>query len=123
MKKILIIDDERDFCLFVKLNFELDSDYEVIIAVDGKEGLLAAQKEEPDLILLDLSMPGISGQEVLKRLKENSKTRSIPVLILTAMDNKELKSKISESSVSDFIVKPCRIECLRARIEGLEKNV
>ena len=83
-KKILIIDDEKDFCYFLKANLQLISNYQVLISTKAKKGIKAARKEKPDLILLDILMPRIDGFEVLKRLKESEKTLHIPVIMLTA---------------------------------------
>ncbi len=65
-KKILVIDDEEDFCYFVKQNLEAISNYKVITASKGKKGIQIARKEKPDLILLDIMMPGMDGFEVLR---------------------------------------------------------
>ena len=73
-KNILIIDDEKDFCYFVKKNLELFAGYNVVTATSGTKGIRAAWKEKPDIILLDIMMPGIEGFEVLEKLKKNKKT-------------------------------------------------
>ena len=70
-RKILIIDDEKDFSFFVKANLQLISNYEVIVTTRGKKGIKAASKERPDLILLDMIMgPGINGRETYERIIE-----------------------------------------------------
>ena len=116
-KKILIIDDEEDFCFFVKKNLEAISNYEIITANKGKKGIQIARKEKPDLILLDIMMPGIDGFEVLKRLKANEKTQSIPVIMLTAKDEDESKIKASGLYCEDYLVKPVEKLVLRAKIQ------
>ncbi len=115
-KKILIIDDEEDFCFFAKKNLEAISNYEIIIANKGKKGIQIARKEKPDLILLDIMMPGIDGFEVLKRLKANEETQSIPVIMLTAKDEDESKIKASGLYCEDYLVKPVEKLVLRAKI-------
>jgi len=115
-KKILIIDDEEDFCFFVKQNLEAISNYKIIVANKGKKGIQIARKEKPDLILLDIMMPGIDGFEVLKRLKENEKTQRIPVIMFTARDEDETKIKASGLYCDDYIVKPVENVVLRAKI-------
>jgi len=115
-KKILIIDDEEDFCYFAKKNLEAVSNYEIIIANKGKKGIQIARKEKPDLILLDIMMPGIDGFEVLKRLKGNEKTQNIPVIMLTAKDEDEAKIKASGLYCEDYIVKPVENVVLKAKI-------
>lgn len=116
-KKILIIDDEEDFCFFVKKNLEAISNYEIIVANKGKKGIQIARKEKPDLILLDIMMPGIDGFEVLKRLKANEKTQDISVIMLTAKDEDESKIKALGLYCDDYLVKPVEKLVLRAKIQ------
>lgn len=118
-KKILIIDDEKDFSYFVKENLELVTNYEIITANRGKKGIRAALKEEPDLILLDVMMPGIDGFEVLKRLKENEETYHIPVIMLTAKNEDESKAKASGLYADDYIVKPVETRILMSKIHRI----
>jgi len=115
-KTILIIDDEEDFCYFVKKNLEAISNYEVITATKGKKGIQIARKKKPDLILLDIMMPGIDGLEVLKRLKKNENTQNIPVIMLTAKDEDESKIKALGSFCDDYIVKPVENVVLKGKI-------
>jgi DNA-binding response OmpR family regulator len=122
-KKILIIDDEEDLCYFLSKNLELISDYRIQTATKGKEGLIAAVTHEPDLILLDLTIPEITGYEILERLQENEKTSSIPVIILTSINSWRFESKMKDYYIVDYIMKPCRIEAIKSRIDlALEKN-
>lgn len=116
MEKILIVDDEEDFCYFVKKNLEAISNYEIITTTKGKKGLQIARKEKPDLILLDIMMPGIDGHEVLKRLKKSEKTQNIPVIMLTAKDEDDSKIKALGSYCEDYIVKPVENIVLKAKI-------
>jgi DNA-binding response OmpR family regulator len=115
-KKILIIDDEKDFCYFVKKNLEAISNYVIITANKGKKGIQIARKEKPDLILLDIMMPGIDGFEVLKRLKRSEKTQRIPVIMFTSKDEDETKIKASGLYCDGYIVKPVENVVLRAKI-------
>lgn len=118
-EKILIIDAEKDFAHFVKENLQLISNYTVITASRGKKGIRAALKESPDLILLDVMMPGMDGFEVLKRLKRNEKTYNIPVIMLTAKSDDESKITASGLSVDDTIVKPVEAKVLRTKIRSV----
>ena len=113
----MIIDDETDFCKLVKLNLELMGNFEVAIATEGEQGIATAKEIKPDLILLDIVMPGIDGFEVLKRLKEDSNTLSIPVIMVTAKS--DLAEKIQSAHLLDeeFIIKPVDAQDLRAKIE------
>jgi len=84
-KKILLIDDEDDFCFFVKNNLERTGEFEVTTTTRGAEGINIARKEKPDLILLDIVMPEISGNEVAGILSSDPLTRKIPLVFLTAV--------------------------------------
>ncbi len=119
MKKILIIDDEKDLCFFLKANLESDGQYSVIAATDGKAGLHAARHHTPDLILLDVVMPGVDGLEVLKKLKEDEKTMSIPVVMLTGMGDEEVRLKALGYFNDDYIVKPVTLGFLKSRIQDI----
>jgi DNA-binding response OmpR family regulator len=103
-KKILFIEDEsalqKTFGDFLERE-----DFELISALDGETGLKLAEKETPDLILLDLILPKMEGIEVLKKLKENSKTKDIPVIILTNLDDFEKLEKSLELGVKAYLVK------------------
>ena len=83
--KVLIIDDEVDFCYFVKKNLTHDGLFDVIIATNGKDGIHLAKNERPDIILLDLVMPDMPGEDVAAALKEHTATANIPILYITAL--------------------------------------
>jgi CheY-like chemotaxis protein len=87
--KVLIIDDEADFCYFVRKNLIRDGLFDVFIATNGKHGIELAKNEKPDIILLDLLMPGMSGDEVAAVLKRQAATANIPILFLTALATDE----------------------------------
>lgn len=116
-KKILLIDDEKNFCFFTKRNLETTGEFVVICANDPLEGIRFAKRESPDLILLDICMPRMDGFEVLKAIKENSKTLSIPVVMLTAVEGDNAKIKCSGFYSEDYIVKPISSEKLRDKID------
>ncbi|MCE5210180.1 MAG: response regulator [Deltaproteobacteria bacterium] len=83
--RVLTIDDEADFCYFVKKNLMHSGLFDVIIATNGKEGIKLAKEEKPDIILLDLFMPDMPGEDVAAALKENDATANIPILYVTAL--------------------------------------
>jgi two-component system, OmpR family, alkaline phosphatase synthesis response regulator PhoP len=83
-KKILIIDDEEDILTYLSAFFK-DNDYDVITAVNGKEGVSRALSEKPDVITLDISMPEESGVKALSELQNNSITNDIPIIIITGV--------------------------------------
>jgi CheY-like chemotaxis protein len=103
--KILCVEDDPDMIDYVKLILT-KADYEVVGADGGVEGLKAMETEQPDLILLDLMMPGMDGAEVLLRKKENPAIRDIPVIALTALDSPfDQIMWLARTDLQDFIVK------------------
>lgn len=104
-KKILVVDDEFALVDMLKMRLEANS-YEVITALDGKTGLERATADAPDLIILDIMMPELDGYEVLRELKKNEKTRSIPVLMLTAKGDTSAIMESQELQATDHLIKP-----------------
>ncbi len=119
MKKVLMIDDEKEFAIVVKQNLEMKGDYHVEIATDGNSGIAAALHHKPDLILLDIIMPGIGGFDVLRELKNKRETTSIPVIMLTAVGSEEAKEKALGLYDEDYIVKPVLLSDLDAKIRSV----
>jgi len=118
MKKILVIEDEIDLARLLDLRLSKEG-FIVFIANTGEEGVKRAQEMMPDLILLDLILPGIYGLAVLKELKLNERTQRIPVLILTSMHNADYSHKIMEEGVAGYLQKPCDPEILMEKIQGI----
>jgi two-component system, OmpR family, phosphate regulon response regulator PhoB len=119
MKNVLMIDDEKEFCMVVKQNLEMKGDYRVEIAMDGKSGIAAALRHKPDLILLDIIMPGMGGFDVLRELKNKKETTSIPVIMLTAVGSEEAKEKALGLYDEDYVVKPVLLSDLDAKIRAV----
>lgn len=119
-RKILIIDDEEDFCHFVKLNLEKTGKFKVLVATKAVEGIHLAKSNQPDLILLDILMPEMDGIQVAEYLLEDQSTKKIPIAFLTALAKKE-EVKDSSGIIGGrvFIAKPVTPEELIARIEPL----
>ena len=84
-KKILVIDDEESIGVVVKRNLELTGEFSVFVAENGKDGITLAKLEKPDLILLDVMMPDMDGQDVAKALEQEPTTKAIPIIFLTAI--------------------------------------
>ncbi len=104
--KIMVVDDEPDIRYLLREMLEKEG-YEVVEAGDGRECLEKLKKERPDLILLDVMLPGMLGWEVSRRIKEEEATRSIPVAMLTVRTAEEDKVKSLEESLADWhISKP-----------------
>jgi CheY-like chemotaxis protein len=114
MKKVLVVEDV-DFNreLIVQL---LEDKYEVIEAVNGQQGVELAERERPELILMDLSLPVMDGWEATRRLKANGDLRAIPVIALTAHAMKGDKEKALAAGCDDYLVKPLDEDQLMARI-------
>ena len=104
MKKVLVVEDvEMNRELMVQL---LEDRYEVIEAVNGEEGVEAAERERPELILMDLSLPVMNGWEATRRLKANPELKSIPVIALTAHAMKGDRETALAAGCDDYLVKP-----------------
>jgi len=116
MTRILIIEDEPAMRRGLQDNLEYE-DYEIFVTGNGMEGLRLAGKEQFDLILLDLMLPGIDGIEVCKRLKE--KSNSTPIIMLTARGSEEDKVRGLETGADDYITKPFSLKELLARIKAI----
>ncbi|MCL2243993.1 MAG: response regulator [Treponema sp.] len=103
-KKILIIDDEK--MNIMALAHFLRPKYDIIVAIDGASGLEVAQKQIPDIILLDIIMPHMSGYEVIQKFKESEVTRSIPVIFISGLNDSGDEAKGLEFGAVDYIIKP-----------------
>ncbi|HDN79851.1 MAG: two-component system response regulator [Chloroflexi bacterium] len=105
MAKILVAEDERDILELITFSLELGG-FEVIQAMDGLEALEKAIVEKPDLVLLDIRMPKLTGYEVCEKLKESEVTRDIPVVFISAKGQEmEIKQGLEAGAV-DYVVKP-----------------
>jgi sigma-B regulation protein RsbU (phosphoserine phosphatase) len=114
-EKILIINDEEPVREMMRLF--LQKQYEVVEASDGATGLQAAEKEQPQLILLDVMMPGINGYEVCKQLKANERTKEIPVIFLSSLSDPKDKIKGLEAGGVDFITRASDKGEILARVQ------
>ena len=104
--KILVIDDEEDIQLLVKMSLEFTSGHEVIQANNGLKGIEMAEREHPDAILLDVMMPKLDGIETYRRLQSNTETKDIPVIFLTAKtQSKEVKLGL-QLGAKAYLTKP-----------------
>lgn len=115
-QRILIVDDASENIRI--LAQALKGEYKTTFATDGNQALKMAMSEEPpDLILLDIIMPQMDGYEVCTRLKHDSKTRNIPVIFITAMDQEEDETKGLEIGAVDYITKPFSMAIVKARVK------
>jgi len=119
MCKVLIIEDEKNLARFVELELQYEG-FDVATSYDGREGLDLALKEEWDIILLDLMLPGLSGMEVCRRIRAAKET---PIIMLTARDSVMDKVSGLDSGADDYMSKPFAIEELLARIRALFRRM
>ena len=117
---ILVVEDEAKLAQFIKLELEYEN-YQVTVSQDGLDGLANARQHQPDLILLDWMLPGISGVEICHRLRQTGD--KVPIILLTAKD--EISDRVTglDAGADDYLVKPFSIEELLARIRAnLRRN-
>ena len=118
MAKILLVEDNEMNRDMLSRRLERRG-YQVLIAVDGEQGVTMAQSEIPDLILMDMSLPVLNGWEAARRLKAASETRAIPIIALTAHAMLGDREKAIEAGCDDFDTKPIELPRLLDKIEAL----
>ena len=113
---LLVIDDDGDFNALVKFVLEHDTDWKILTALGGREGVALAQLQQPDLILLDIVMPNLNGLDVYHLLKSNQTTCSIPIIFVTAMVRMKpiIRAQITEDI--EVITKPFDIMTLANQV-------
>ena len=104
--KVLVIDDEVDFCYFVQKNLMQNGLFDVTIATNGKDGIKMAKNEIPDIILLDLFMPDMPGEDVAAALKEIPATANIPILFVTALATNDDIAEGAENKIGNNYILP-----------------
>lgn len=117
--KLLIVEDNNDLREFLR---DYLNDYEVYVAENGEEALKEVEQIYPDLILSDVLMPVMDGNELCRRIKNNINTSHIPVILLTALDDRESTIYSLKAGADDYITKPFEGKVLKARIETLLRN-
>ncbi len=113
MAKILVIDDDKDTCEFLQ-DFFQQRKCQVLSANSGEEGLLVLKKEKPDIVLLDIKMPGLSGLDVLKAIKAFDP--KIKVIVVTVAAESDVRQKAKELGADDFIRKPLNLAYLEGTV-------
>ena len=121
MSRILIVEDNEMNRDMLSRRLERRG-YQVILAMDGRQGLGAARSEAPDLILMDMSLPEIDGWEVTRQLKSDDTTRSIPVIALTAHAMSSDRQKALAAGCDDYDTKPVEFERLLMKIETMLRS-
>jgi two-component system phosphate regulon response regulator PhoB len=120
--RILIIEDERDLSDVLEFNLKREG-YETVLAHDGQEGLRKAQTLLPDLILLDLMLPGLSGFDVCRELRAGERTRDIPIIIISAKAEETDQVVGFSLGADDYVTKPFSVKVLLQRIKALQRRV
>lgn len=116
-KRILLVDDSSTARLASRMFLGSQSDYEMISACDGREGVETAVRERPDLILMDIEMPRMNGLEACRLIKQNELTKHIPVVLLTMRGEESYVQEGYASGCSDFLTKPINEQKLTALIK------
>lgn len=120
-KKILIIEDEPDAVTFLKMHLETHG-YEVLTALDGKEGYKLARAKAPDLILLDLMLPVVDGFWVCEMIKTDKKYSGMPIIVLTARSANNDLEVARKCGADDYVVKPFEFDDLLVKIRRILKE-
>ena len=117
MTKILYVEDNEDNVYMLSRRLKRKG-FEIVVAIDGEQGVEMASSEKPDLILMDLSLPKMDGWTATKRIKSNSDLKSIPIIALSAHAMEEHKQRAIDSGCNDYDTKPVDIERLLSKISA-----
>jgi two-component system phosphate regulon response regulator PhoB len=117
-KRILVVDDERDLVDLISYNLQRNG-YDVVVAYDGNGAIDVAHRERPDLIVLDLMLPGIDGTEVARRLKGDPRTQHVPIILLTAKAEETDVIVGLTVGADDYVTKPFSMKILLARLTSV----
>ena len=121
-KKILVVDDELDLLDLIEYNLRREG-YDVIKAEDGESGIKLASQENPNLILLDIMMPKMSGIEVCEEIRKNPNLKHIPIIFLTARSDEKTEVEGLNKGADDFITKPISTSKLISRIKAVLRRI
>ncbi|NLD50361.1 MAG: response regulator, partial [Clostridiaceae bacterium] len=121
-KKILIIDD-TEFMTKLISDILVNAEYDVVIASNGPDGIQKVREEKPDLVILDVIMPGMDGYQVCKQLREDESNNLMPIIMLTAHDNEDDKLTGLELGADDYIIKPFNGRELVSRVRNTLKRI
>jgi DNA-binding response OmpR family regulator len=116
--RILVVDDDPSICKFVQANLEARG-YQVLTAADGEEAIRMAEKEKPDLLILDIVMPRMDGFAVCRKIREGSR---VPVIMLSAREGENDREKYAACGADDYLTKPFVLKELLALVKTLLKS-
>ncbi|MCP5382874.1 MAG: phosphate regulon transcriptional regulator PhoB [Kordiimonadaceae bacterium] len=120
--KILLVEDDASLTELIRYNLESEG-YDVMVEVDGEQGLLSAIENAPDLILLDWMLPNLSGIEICRRIRRDKNTRNTPVIMLTARSEENDRIRGLDTGADDYITKPFSPKELIARIKAMFRRI
>ncbi|MFH1709853.1 MAG: response regulator [bacterium] len=120
--KVLVIDDETNYPTAFKLLLESKGGYAVSLASNGLKGLEMARTEKPDMIFLDVMMPGLDGIAVLKSLKSDTELKDIPVVMLSAVETEKAKEETRDLNVEAYLNKPLEMQVLLDKIDEIKNR-
>ena len=121
--RVLVVDDNLNFLQMAQMALSTE-DYEVHTAADGQDGLEQARKVKPDIILMDVMMPRVSGLELMRNLLADDELKNIPVVVMTASHFDPSTEQVfkQESNIKGFLQKPCPVDLLRSEIARVLKK-
>ena len=117
-RKILVVDDEKELCTCLEGVFT-SRDFQVIVANDGRDAVSKAKEKNPDIILMDVMMPGMNGLDACRVIKDDPVYNSIPIIMLTAMDSMEDYAQGLECGADLYITKPYSLKNLLNKVNSL----
>jgi two-component system phosphate regulon response regulator PhoB len=120
--RVLIVEDERDLVELLTYNLQREG-YETIVAHDGQEGLRKAQTHLPDLILLDIMLPGMNGTDICRAIRAGERTRDIPIIILSAKSEETDQIVGFSLGADDYVTKPFSAKVLMQKIKALKRRL
>jgi len=118
MKNILIVEDEDDIAMLLQMRLH-QGGYSIVRASDGTSALTAVRKSKPDLVILDLMLPAVTGTFILQEIRESDDLAEIPVIILTGMQGEEIKQRVLDQGVQAYMQKPYNADELLMKIKDL----
>jgi len=119
MNRVLIIEDDQDICLSLRYALEKERDFGVSVTHDGEAGLAEARRATPDLVLLDLNLPGMDGMSVCEELRRGKGTATVPIIMITARVDETDKLFGLATGADDYITKPFSVKEVVARVRAL----
>ena len=119
MYKILVVDDEKVFTETIKTYFEERKEFDILTENNPEKVIDRIKETGPDMIILDILMPIKNGLQILEEIKANEKMRTIPVIMLTAVDSNEVRHKVMQHDADAYMTKPVSLDDLTKKVEDI----